>query len=123
MPPLRVEPEPALPIPAGAEHVSVGGGLGKLRFVHGDRGLDHALFERGLELRFREGGESMQTADMTKKLKNLLQEAGVVPWMRDHIPLLFSDGRLVAVADLWMDAECVDDGGVSIHWENHPALY
>lgn len=123
MPPLGVEPESPCPIPADAEHVSVGAGLGRLRFVRGDRGLHPMLFEQGLELRFREGGESLTAADMTKKLKKLLQEAGIVPWMREHIPLLYSDGKLVAVADLWMDADCIDNDGVSIHWENHPALY
>ena len=123
MRPLSVESGAPRPVPADAEHVSVGTGLGRLRFVRGDRGLSPALFEQGLELRFREGGESLQSGDMTKKLKQLLQDAGVVPWMREHIPLLFSDGKMVAVADLWMDAACIDDDGVSIHWENHPALY
>lgn len=123
MPPLGVEPEPPRAIPADATHVSVGAGLGRLRFVRGNRGLHPMLFEQGLELRFRQGGESLAAADMTKKLKKLLQDAGVVPWMREHIPLLYSDDKLVAVADLWMDADSIDNDGVSVHWENHPALY
>ena len=70
-----------------------------------------------------QGGESLQTGDMTRKLKKLLQDAGVVPWMRDRIPLLYSGERLIAVADLWMDQSSVETPGVEVRWENHPALY
>jgi tRNA(Ile)-lysidine synthase len=40
-------------------------------------------------------------------LKNLFQEAGVLPWMRGAIPLLYSDGKLLAVGDAWLAAEAL----------------
>jgi tRNA(Ile)-lysidine synthase len=59
-----------------------------------------------VEIRFRAGGESIrpEAARPRKRLKDLCQEAGIVPWMRERLPLLHAGGRLVAVADLWIDA-------------------
>jgi tRNA(Ile)-lysidine synthase len=34
----------------------------------------------------------------------LFQEAGVVPWMRARVPLLYRDAELVAVGDLWVSS-------------------
>ena len=34
-------------------------------------------------------------------LKNLFQSAGIVPWMRPHVPLVFSAGDLLTVGGLW----------------------
>ena len=46
----------------------------------------------------------------------LLQEAGIPPWWRDDIPLLYHDGALVAVADLWLcdGSWLVRDGGKDV---------
>jgi tRNA(Ile)-lysidine synthase len=37
-------------------------------------------------------------------LKNLFQEAGVPPWKRDRLPLLFSGDQLVWAPGLGIDA-------------------
>jgi len=100
-------------------------GLGTLVLTRGAAsGLDEALLDAGLELRYREGGEEFKPAgqEHTRKLKKLLQEAGIVPWMRERLPLLYADGRLVAVADLWIAAEAMSEPGVAIRWDNRPAL-
>ncbi len=124
MPAQPETPESSISIPGDADHVPAGPGLGTLRFTHSDGpGISPELLRNGLEIRFRQGGESLQTGDMTRRLKKLLQDAGVVPWMRDRIPLLYSGERLVAVADLWMDQSGVEQPGVEIRWDNHPALY
>ena len=39
-----------------------------------------------------------------RPLKKLLQEAGVPPWWRERLPLLYLGEELVAVADLWLCA-------------------
>ena len=101
-------------------------GLGELRLEAGaPEGLSDALVRRGLELRFRHGGEKFRPTGQqhTKKLKKLLQEAGIVPWMRDRIPLLYSGGELVAVADLWLAADAASQPGVAIRWENRPSIH
>ncbi|MEQ9394463.1 tRNA lysidine(34) synthetase TilS [Haliea sp.] len=54
----------------------------------------------------RSGGERCQPLGRagSQRLKKLLQEAGVPPWWRDRLPLLYLDDSLVAVADLWLCA-------------------
>jgi len=101
-------------------------GLGVLRLVSdAAEGLSHDVVKRGLELRYRHGGEKFRPNGQahTKKLKKLLQEASVVPWMRDRIPLIYADGELVAVADLWLAAGAASKPGIAIHWENRPAIH
>ncbi len=76
----------------------------------GDVGLvptagEGLLLEPGerLELRWRHGGEQCRPASRAGggSLKKLLQEAGVPPWWRDRVPLLFAGAELLAVGDLW----------------------
>jgi tRNA(Ile)-lysidine synthase len=96
-------------------------------------GILRDALDRGLDVRFRSGGESVRPDgnSHTKKLKNLFQEKGVVPWMRDRIPLLYDGDKLVAVADLWVSDEYAcrsnqsDDGVQSgrIVWSNPPELF
>lgn len=101
------------------------GDLGTLRLVTGNSpGIRRDLLEAGLELRFRRGGEALRPLGrgQTHKLKKLLQEAGVVPWMRGRIPLLFVGEQLVAVADIWLDDGCVEDLGYTVEWLGRPPL-
>jgi len=101
------------------------GNLGAL-VLHSDaaQGLAAAVIEQGLELRFRVGGEEFVPEGQlhTRKLKKLLQEAGIVPWWRERMPLLYSGGRLVAVADIWISADAASRPGVAIEWRNRPAI-
>ena len=36
-------------------------------------------------------------------LKDLLQARGLAPWERANVPLIMHAGRIIAVADLWLD--------------------
>jgi tRNA(Ile)-lysidine synthase len=101
-------------------------GLGILRLESdAAEGLSRDVVERGLELRYRRGGEKFRPCGQahTKKLKKLLQEASVVPWMRDRIPLIYADGELVAVADLWLADGAASKPGIAVRWENRPAIH
>jgi tRNA(Ile)-lysidine synthase len=80
-------------------------GLGRLRVVGADgapRRIDPPLV-----VRFRRGGESLRLAGggPTRELRDLFQEAGIPPWQRSRLPLVFepheSGDTLIAVADLW----------------------
>jgi tRNA(Ile)-lysidine synthase len=116
---------PARTSPFAAGCAELGPGLGLLRLDPGaDQGLSKAVVEAGLEVRWREGGEQIKQAGQayTKKLKKLLQEEGIVPWMRDRLPLVYSSDRLVAVADLWIADEAASSPGTAIHWDDRPAL-
>jgi tRNA(Ile)-lysidine synthase len=78
----------------------------------------------GLEIRFRDGGEEICPIghECTHKLKKLLQQTAVVPWMRDRIPLLYAQNDLVAVGDLWIAAACSAENGFAVQWQNRPCL-
>ena len=104
----------------------LGGGLGALEFESGAAvGLSEQVVMRGLSIRSRQGGEEFQPEGQsyTRKLKKLLQEEGVVPWMRDRLPLVYSGEQLVAVGDLWMAADAVSRPGVAVRWNGRPALH
>ena len=108
------------------DHVVLPAGLGMLVLRDGaESGLSAAVMKQGLELRYRVGGEEFKPAGQshTRKLKKLLQESGVVPWMREQLPLLYSDGRLVAVADLWIADDALARPGTAIAWRNRPAIH
>jgi len=55
-----------------------------------------------IEVRWRRGGERMRldARRPTRTLKNLLQEAGVSPWRRQRMPLLYCGEELIWVPDL-----------------------
>ncbi|MBI4695465.1 MAG: tRNA lysidine(34) synthetase TilS [Gammaproteobacteria bacterium] len=57
-----------------------------------------------VELRLRRGGERCRPAGRahSQTLKHVLQERGVPPWRRAGLPLVYADGTLVAVADLFV---------------------
>lgn len=106
--------------------VALGAGLGTLRLERGAKtGLAQGLVDDGLRLEYRAGGEKFQPAGQshTRTLKNLLQEEGIVPWMRDRLPLVYAGDRLVAVADLWLAADAVTSPGVAVRWEDRPVLH
>ncbi|HEY8569210.1 tRNA lysidine(34) synthetase TilS [Microbulbifer sp.] len=58
-------------------------------------------------VRFRSGGERAKPRERhhSQTLKKLLQEYGLAPWLRDRVPLIFRDGILVAVGDLFVTTE------------------
>ena len=78
----------------------------RLRPARG-RGIDAARLERGrVSLRLRAGGERLQLDPRRPRrtLKNLFQEAGVAPWKRERLPLLYCDDELVWVPQLGIAA-------------------
>jgi tRNA(Ile)-lysidine synthase len=88
-------------------------------------GIDPELASAGLRVRYRHGGEEIMPAghDCTHKLKKLLQQEGIVPWMRERLPLLYSGENLGAVADLWVAKECSRDAGFGVSWRERSALH
>ncbi|MBB3045939.1 tRNA(Ile)-lysidine synthase [Litorivivens lipolytica] len=71
-------------------------------------------------VRFRRGGERCQPAGRahSQRLKKLLQESHIPPWRRDRLPLIYLDGELAAVADLWICADFAERlAGWRFAWE------
>lgn len=70
----------------------------------------------------RQGGETLKLPGRAGRhcLKKLYQEAGIPPWQRDVRPLICLDGRLAAIAGLWI-AEWAwhsqPDGCYALQWK------
>jgi tRNA(Ile)-lysidine synthase len=70
-------------------------------------GLSKArLGQTPITVRLRQGGEVCRLAGHTHhhKLKKLLQEAGVPPWERERLPLIYAGDELAAIGDRWICA-------------------
>jgi tRNA(Ile)-lysidine synthase len=81
-----------------------GGAIGLVRDRHGDVWLGG--LPRLLSVRARRGGERLRLQQGRATLKDLLQAQAVVPWERAGVPLITHAGRILAVADLWLDGSC-----------------
>ena len=109
----------------GCRPQSLGPGLGEIALVDCEgAGIDRSLAAAGLALRFRAGGERIRIAGggATKTLKNLLQESGVLPWMRMRLPMLFAGDQLVAVGDQWLSADHLSTPGIAVEWHHRPEI-
>lgn len=101
-------------------------------FVLGDgwgqlvrRPADSGLPDGNVEVRLREGGERIRLSGRQHHhaLKKLFQEAGILPWRRDALPLVYIDGELAAVGDLWLNADLLRPGGWKLEWRDRPRLF
>ncbi|WGO97308.1 tRNA lysidine(34) synthetase TilS [Saccharophagus degradans] len=56
------------------------------------------------EVAYRQGGERCKPVGRghSQTLKKLLQEYGLEPWLRAKVPLIYYQGNLIAVGDLWL---------------------
>jgi tRNA(Ile)-lysidine synthase len=119
--------------------VDLGPRLGQLRWAPHMGGIDTQRLPASLgananananayvSVRRRGGGESLKPAAQarTRSVQHLCQSQGVLPWMRDALPLVFAGEALIAVADLWLDAQwCAAPGqpGLGIIWEGAPII-
>ena len=82
---------------------------GELRFHRcSGSGIDAArIAAAGLEVRLRGGGERFRIAvgRPSRTLKNLFQEAGIPPWERERLPLVYCGEALVWVPGLGVNAD------------------
>lgn len=106
----------------------LGGVRGQLRLrPAAGTGLAAGIVSSGLQVAFRTGGEAVRSGGDPhhRTLKYLFQKHAVLPWMRGHVPLLYVQGELAAVADLWVaDWATAGPGepGVVPVWEGHAAI-
>jgi len=80
---------------------------GTVIFGHAEgAGIDLALAAGDVRLRSRAGGERFQVApDRPRRaLKSILRDAGIPPWERRGLPLVWCGDALAAVAGLGVDA-------------------
>lgn len=72
-------------------------------------------------VRYRQGGERFRVDGQPapRELKSLLQEAGIPPWERECLPLVFAGDELVAVAGLALDSVCAVSMGLKVMLSPH----
>ncbi|GFO71039.1 tRNA(Ile)-lysidine synthase [Bathymodiolus japonicus methanotrophic gill symbiont] len=60
-----------------------------------------------IQVKYRQGGEKIALPNRMGRhsLKKLYQEAGIAPWLRDVIPLIYINGELAAIASYWINAD------------------
>lgn len=103
---------------------------GELRLVPASDGIGipDRWARAGLDIAFRHGGERIRPHGhrQHKTLKHWFQEAGILPWMRDHVPLLYRDDKLIAIADLCLSDDLPSTPADAPFWRpawtNHPPL-
>jgi len=123
LPPVteQLRPEAPLTLPAGLGQLLLADGSGDAPGIRAPAD--------GFRIRFRQGGERLKLPGRSGRtsVKALLREAGIVPWMRSRIPLLYRDEDLVGVGDLWVcDGARGAAGGQKawkVCWSEHPPLH
>lgn len=97
--------------------LDLGNGYGLAR-VEASSGIAKAHWD-GAEVlvKARAGGEKLKLPGRSGHhcLKKLYQEAGVPPWERDQRPLVYLDGRLAAVAGLWVAEWAWASGATAVY--------
>ncbi len=77
-----------------------------------------------LHLRFRQGGERCRPIGRahSQTLKRLLQDYDVEPWLRERLPLVYSNDDLVAAADLWVcEGFQAEGAGFRLNYSKKPS--
>jgi len=74
-------------------------------YTYGDGINTDFLQDRFLSIRFRRGGESIlpYNSPYPHRVKKLMSEYGVPPWLRDLMPLVYVDDELVAIPGICVD--------------------
>jgi tRNA(Ile)-lysidine synthase len=108
-------------------HLDLGSGLGTLRWVPRLAGLDAKRLPPTVTVRRRGGGETLKPSarGRTQSVQHLCQAMGVLPWMRDALPMIYAGDALVAIGDIWRDARRLagaDEMGFDVVWEGRPEL-
>lgn len=88
--------------PAGVLEIPEVGWQLCARTTVGDGISQERIAGKILRVRMRRGGECCRLRGHRRKVKKLLQEAGIPPWERDHWPLVYADDDLVAIGDRWV---------------------
>ncbi len=96
---------------------------GRLHFLRRQgEGLSLSRVEAGrLVIRRRAGGERFRPDSRrpTRSLRHLLQEAGMPPWRRELLPLLYLDGRLALVPGIGIACDlraAPGEAGLQVGW-------
>lgn len=81
---------------------------GSLELIDSSEGISQALWNNSeVSIKFRKGSEKIRLPGRrgAHSLKNLFQETEIPPWERNNLPLVYINGQLAAIANLWISAD------------------
>lgn len=112
---------------AASREFDLGNGAGLELVADLGRGLSQARLPASVDVVARAAGESFQPAGGAHRrpLRKWFQDQGVLPWLRGSVPMLGSEGRIVAVADICCAAEfaaVADEPSWRVRWHGRPLL-
>lgn len=123
----KLSPPPAAVVWQRSSELPLPHALGVLRLEPADEGIVLERLPASLEVRFRGGGEVIKLAPNRphRPLKKVLQDADVLPWWRERLPLIYAGDRLVAVGDSWIEGDFLGRGAgcVSVVWQDKPNIF
>ena len=79
-----------------------------LALVEASKGIPKELWDNSdVTVNFRQGNEKIKLPGRQGRhsLKKLFQEKAIPPWERNQIPLIYINGYLAAISDLWISAD------------------
>lgn len=103
------------PIDWSGDDMMLGPGLGVVRRRLAPGGIDTDLWARGrVQIGYRHAGLRCRPAgrDGSRSFKKIAQEFGILPWVRDRVPVVLIDGRPAAIANC-----CVCEPFAAAHGE------
>ena len=105
---------------AGSESLSLANN-GKLKIAKAKQGIAKHIWQQGnIQVKYRQGGEKIALPNRSghHSLKKLYQEAGIPPWQRDVIPLIYINSELAAVAGYWISMKFYvqDQASIQLNW-------
>jgi tRNA(Ile)-lysidine synthase len=112
---------------ASGKSLALSHGAGTLHWEPQRGGLDASRLPPALSVRPRRGGETLKphSRAATQTVQHLCQSLGVLPWMRNALPMIYAGQELIAVGDMWLDARwCVPatEPGFACRWQDAPIL-
>ena len=91
---------------------------------HG-KGVSKSIIEDArITIRYRHGGEKIYTnsSSHSKTVKQLFQESGVLPWLRDRIPLIYINEELAVIPGFCVGKKysaSKDEKSLDIYWSGY----
>ncbi len=79
-----------------------------LVLIESSEGIPKELWDNSeVTINFRQGNEKIKLPGRQGRhsLKKLFQEKSIPPWERNRMPLIYINGYLAAIADLWISAD------------------
>jgi len=90
------------------------------------QGIARDLWEQGkVQIKYRQGGEKIALPNRSGRhsLKKLYQEAGIAPWLREKMPVIYIDDKIAAIADLWVSKDFYGKPNqpcIKLSWQQSP---